>query len=248
MESEGGKLLADDLAVIVDAGARKIEYRWGPADLREVGTHKGEFEFLFTDGRIRRWPKNGYISIEVQDDLGIGTPSYYRNEIAATNPGPRLWLKMQDLTGSVLVNSGSSGSTNDGVLNNPGGLIQRGQPGLLPNAPLDRAVRYLGTDSSGANSVAVPTATEFRTPPLTLMALAELERLPSSQGFVHPIFLYEAGAGPAPAYSFSVGVAPGFEDRPFLTVFRNSDGAKFNVTSAKKIEVGLPWHQTGVIT
>jgi hypothetical protein len=59
----------DDAAVIVTADNGEVRYDWDAADTDTVGSYQAEFEVTYADGSIETFPNDGYIRIEITDDI-----------------------------------------------------------------------------------------------------------------------------------------------------------------------------------
>ena len=55
---------------ILDEDAGRVKYVWQTGDTDTAGTFQGEFEVTYTSGEIETFPNDGYIGIEVLDDIG----------------------------------------------------------------------------------------------------------------------------------------------------------------------------------
>jgi hypothetical protein len=56
-------------AVIQDPAAGDVAYLWGASDTDTPGRFFGEFEVTFNDGRVRTYPREGYIRIVIGQDI-----------------------------------------------------------------------------------------------------------------------------------------------------------------------------------
>jgi len=59
----------DAQAAIVDALAGEIRYDWQAADTAKVGSYQAEFEVTYADSSIETFPNNGYIRVQITDDI-----------------------------------------------------------------------------------------------------------------------------------------------------------------------------------
>lgn len=55
---------------IQDAAAGEVWVVWVPGETDSTGIYRAEFEVVYQDGRRETFPSNGYISIQILDDLG----------------------------------------------------------------------------------------------------------------------------------------------------------------------------------
>ena len=60
----------DASATVIDEDAGRVKYVWQTGDTDTAGTFQGEFEVTYTSGEIETFPNDGYIGIEVLDDIG----------------------------------------------------------------------------------------------------------------------------------------------------------------------------------
>ena len=56
-------------AQIIDEATGVVQFNWVSGDTNTNGTFEGEFEVTYPDGTIETFPNNGYITIEVTDDI-----------------------------------------------------------------------------------------------------------------------------------------------------------------------------------
>ena len=56
-------------ATIVDDDGGQVRYTWVAADTDTVGAYQAEFEVTFTGGGIETFPNNGFILVEITDDI-----------------------------------------------------------------------------------------------------------------------------------------------------------------------------------
>lgn len=54
---------------IVDGQTGKVEYVWSPDDTTDVGLYKAEWEVLYDDGTIETFPTDGYVDIEITEQI-----------------------------------------------------------------------------------------------------------------------------------------------------------------------------------
>ena len=59
----------DEAAQIVTEATGIVQYNWTASDTATVGSYQGEFEVTYTDGTIETFPNNGYIRVEITDDI-----------------------------------------------------------------------------------------------------------------------------------------------------------------------------------
>ena len=70
MRAIGGNAAAvDAAATIVNAAGGLVQYDWDAADTADVGSFQAEFEVTYSDGTVETFPSNGYIRVEIIDDI-----------------------------------------------------------------------------------------------------------------------------------------------------------------------------------
>jgi hypothetical protein len=57
-------------AHIENAAAGEVWVVWGPRETDMAGVYRAEFEVIYDDGRHETFPNDGYISIQILNDLG----------------------------------------------------------------------------------------------------------------------------------------------------------------------------------
>ena len=65
-------IVEDDLTGrvnIVDEDLGKVEYVFSTNDTTDVGSYTGEWEVLYDDGRIETFPVDGYVNIEITEQV-----------------------------------------------------------------------------------------------------------------------------------------------------------------------------------
>lgn len=56
--------------VEVATGTPTLRYNWLAADTAEAGTFVGEFEVTYADGSVETFPNEGFITVQIDEDLG----------------------------------------------------------------------------------------------------------------------------------------------------------------------------------
>lgn len=59
----------DAAAVVVNEDQGAVKYVWDAADTDTVGSYQAEFEVTYYDGSIETFPNDGYIRVEITDDI-----------------------------------------------------------------------------------------------------------------------------------------------------------------------------------
>lgn len=57
-------------ASIVSEAGGTVQYNWQSGDTDTVGSYQAEFEVTYSGGTVETFPNDGYIRIEILDDLG----------------------------------------------------------------------------------------------------------------------------------------------------------------------------------
>lgn len=57
-------------AVVITPASGVVQYNWIAADTDTIGSYQAEFEVTYPDGTIETFPNNGYIRVEIIDDIG----------------------------------------------------------------------------------------------------------------------------------------------------------------------------------
>lgn len=56
-------------SIVSPATGGIVQYDWVAADTNTVGSYQAEFEVTFGDNSIETFPNNGYIRVEITDDI-----------------------------------------------------------------------------------------------------------------------------------------------------------------------------------
>ncbi len=59
----------DGSATVLDDDAGRVRYAWQTGDIDTPGTFQGEFEVEYSTGEIETFPKDGFLAIEIIDDI-----------------------------------------------------------------------------------------------------------------------------------------------------------------------------------
>ena len=59
----------DAAAVVVSAAAGLVQYNWIAADTDTIGSYQAEFEVTYPDSTVETFPNDGYVRIEIIDDI-----------------------------------------------------------------------------------------------------------------------------------------------------------------------------------
>ncbi len=71
VKSEAGTLKVNALCTITGAPTGgTVRYAWQAADTDTVGRYRAELQVTYADGTIVTYPKRGYLTIDVVEDLG----------------------------------------------------------------------------------------------------------------------------------------------------------------------------------
>lgn len=69
MRSVGGNPVVDAAATIVTPLSGIVRYNWVAADTDTAGTYQAEFEVTYADASIETFPNDGYIVVQIIDDI-----------------------------------------------------------------------------------------------------------------------------------------------------------------------------------
>lgn len=61
--------VVDAAATIVTALSGIVKYEWDAADTDTVGSYQAEFEVTYADASVETFPNDGYIRVEIIDDI-----------------------------------------------------------------------------------------------------------------------------------------------------------------------------------
>ena len=59
----------DAAATVISAALGIVQYNWVAVDSNTIGTYTAEFEVTYPDTTVETFPNNGYIRIEITDDI-----------------------------------------------------------------------------------------------------------------------------------------------------------------------------------
>jgi len=65
----GGQATVNEAAVIMAAESGLVRYDWVNGSTGTVGSFQSEFELTYPDGAVETFPNNGYIRVEIIDDI-----------------------------------------------------------------------------------------------------------------------------------------------------------------------------------
>ena len=63
------QVTVDQAATIVTAASGEVRYDWVAADTAAVGSYEAEIEVSYADGSIETFPNDGFIRVEITDDI-----------------------------------------------------------------------------------------------------------------------------------------------------------------------------------
>lgn len=69
MRTLAGVTVVDAAAAIITPTNGIVQYNWQAADTAAVNSYQAEFEVTYSDGTIETFPNNGYIRVEIIDDI-----------------------------------------------------------------------------------------------------------------------------------------------------------------------------------
>lgn len=56
-------------ASVINAAGGVVQYNWIAADTNTIGAYQAEFQVTYSNGTIETFPNDGYILIEITDDI-----------------------------------------------------------------------------------------------------------------------------------------------------------------------------------
>ena len=62
-------ITVDASAQIVTEATGIVQYNWVADDTDTIGSYQAEFEVTYPDGTVETFPNNGYIRVEITDDI-----------------------------------------------------------------------------------------------------------------------------------------------------------------------------------
>lgn len=63
-------IVVNQSATLIDAANGIAQYNWVAADTDTIGSYQAEFEVTYANGTIETFPNDGYIRVEIIDDIG----------------------------------------------------------------------------------------------------------------------------------------------------------------------------------
>ena len=66
----GNTAVINASASIVSEAGGTVQYNWQVGDTATIGSYQAEFEVTYSGGTVETFPNDGYIRIEILDDLG----------------------------------------------------------------------------------------------------------------------------------------------------------------------------------
>jgi peptidoglycan/xylan/chitin deacetylase (PgdA/CDA1 family) len=79
---KGKTLITSATATIISAATGKVEYTLNESDTLLAGNYNAEFEVTFSDGKIKTFPSDGYISLRIQPNVDNDQSTYIEDQIA----------------------------------------------------------------------------------------------------------------------------------------------------------------------
>ena len=61
--------IIDAAATIVNAATGNVKYNWAVGDTATAGKFNAEFEVTFSDGTVETFPNDGYLLINIMEEL-----------------------------------------------------------------------------------------------------------------------------------------------------------------------------------
>src|SRR5690606_18582162 len=87
----GKSIVTDSAAVIKSASSGQVEYTLKESDTLVAGTFKSEFQVTFSDGKVKTFPTNGYIMVNIQPNIDLDQSTYIEDQIANRVSDLQVW-------------------------------------------------------------------------------------------------------------------------------------------------------------
>ncbi len=65
----GAQALVDEAATVVTPLSGIVRYDWSADDTNAIGSYQAEFEVTYADASVETFPNDGYIRVEIIDDI-----------------------------------------------------------------------------------------------------------------------------------------------------------------------------------
>ena len=69
MRTLTGTTKVNSSAAVVNANTGIVQYNWGGTDTNTIGSYQGEFQVTYPDATIETFPNDGFVHIEILDDI-----------------------------------------------------------------------------------------------------------------------------------------------------------------------------------
>lgn len=79
---KGKTLLTNAAATIVNATSGSVEYALSENDTLAAGVFNAEFEVTFSNGKVKTYPNNGYIKVNIEANIDKDLSTYVEDQIA----------------------------------------------------------------------------------------------------------------------------------------------------------------------
>src|SRR5690606_30586890 len=87
----GKSIVTDSAATIKSASSGQVEYTLKESDTLVAGTFKSEFQVTFSDGKVKTFPTNGYIMVNIQPNIDLDQSTYIEDQIANRVSDLQVW-------------------------------------------------------------------------------------------------------------------------------------------------------------
>jgi hypothetical protein len=88
---KGKTLITSAAATIISATTGKVEYTLKESDTLVAGNYNAEFEVTFSDGKIKTFPSDGYISLRIQPNVDNDLSTYIEDQVANRVSDLQIW-------------------------------------------------------------------------------------------------------------------------------------------------------------